>query len=102
MLALSLIMVGSSFITYTSGDRRFDLNAKGHPPHRGSGATRDGAGVKSEAAASDHYAIKLFEIEPPGRKQTPIPQWFCVRMRTTMGSGGCLDLQAFRLWISFN
>jgi hypothetical protein len=76
MLALSLIMVGSSFITYASGDRRFDLNAKGHPPHRGSGATRDGAGVKSEAAASDHYAIKLFELSLPAGSKRPSPNGF--------------------------
>ena len=76
MLALSLIMAGSSFIAYTSGDRRFDLNAKGHPPHRGSGATRDGAGVKSEAAASDHYAIKLFELRLPAGSKRPSPNGF--------------------------
>src|SRR6201982_1579681 len=50
------------FFAYPPGDRRSIQMRREHPPHRGSGAARDGAGAKSEAAASDIAKLRYSNL----------------------------------------
>jgi hypothetical protein len=53
---------GVRFFCLSSRRRRSIQMRREHPPHRGSGAARDGAGAKSEAAASDIAKLRYSNL----------------------------------------